>query len=528
MNYTKTDAFLKLKKHHELLTDQRTADLFAAEADRMDKLVLTLDDFIIDFSKNKIDKRALELLCRMAEEVDIKKGVQDMLNGRKINSTEKRAVLHTALRNLDKDFHVDGVNISLGIRDTLNAMCKLAEGVRNGMTTGYTGKRIMDVVNIGIGGSYLGPKMAIRALDKFKTPLINFHFIANVDPVSAERVLKRLDAETTLFIVNSKSWTTDETLTNAAVCREWLVERLGVEAVGAHFVAASSNVPAANDFGLLSANVFGFGDYVGGRYSMWGPVGLPLLIAIGEKNFLELLAGAAVVDRHFADTPFEKNLPVVMALVDLWNIEFLNIGDLAVLPYSTELALLPAYLQQLVMESLGKSVGADGEPIDFATSPLLFGQEGTCGQHSFYQMLHQGSKKIACDFIAPVISSTGDTRSQRKLLANMVAQAEALMIGQKPAETEPNAAFRTFVGDRPSNTILMRKLTPKTLGMLIALYEHRTYATALLMGINAFDQFGVELGKKLAMGIEKELAGTVGAHDPSTTLLINTIKEFIQ
>ncbi|MDE6224350.1 MAG: glucose-6-phosphate isomerase, partial [Alphaproteobacteria bacterium] len=393
-----------------------------------------------------------------------------------------------------------------------DAMAEFVNDVRDGKFKGATGERILDVVNIGIGGSYLGAKMAIEALKPYKTPLINFHFISNIDGTDISEVLKKIEPETTLFVVASKTFTTDETMTNANSAKKWLVEKLGEKAVKNHFCALSTNKKLAGEFGIPEIQVFPFGDYVGGRYSMWGTIGLPICMAIGVDNFKKFLGGANLADEHFRNTDFDKNIPVLMALVSIWNINFLETVAEAVLPYDNYLKYLPLYLQQLVMESNGKSVDKNGNPIKYQTSPIIFGDEGTNGQHSFYQLLHQGTEKILCDFIIPVFSHNEIGEHQLKLLANGIAQTEALMKGKTKAEAEEELRgqgmsdaeikkllpYKEFTGNRPSNTFLIKRITPETLGMLVAFYEHKTFVEGVFWDINSFDQFGVELGKQLA------------------------------
>ncbi|MDR1008927.1 MAG: glucose-6-phosphate isomerase [Rickettsiales bacterium] len=530
MNFTETSAYGQLKKHQAYLSDYKITDLFDQEPERAGEMSLALGDIMFDFSKNLVDKKALGFLVKMAEQAGLASAIEAMFAGKKINFTENRAVLHAALRNMDEDFTVDGRNVSLDIRETFAATSEFAERVRDGRFTGAKKGRILDVVNIGIGGSFLGPKMAIHALLPYKSPLVNFHFISNVDGTDTAEVLRRLEPESTLFIVSSKTFTTDETMTNAATCRNWIIEKLGASAVAHHFAAISTNARLANEFGIPTAQVFPFGDYVGGRYSMWGPIGLAIMIAIGTANFKAMLAGAAEADRHFRSTDFRQNIPIIMALMEIWNANFLGMDTLAVLPYDHYLAYLPSYLQQLVMESNGKYVGRDGMPVKYQTSPVLFGEEGTNGQHSFYQLIHQGTKPMMCDFIIPALSHNELGEHHIKLVANGIAQAEALMRGRAADSPELAgdllAPFKTFEGNRPSNTFLVRKITPASLGMLVALYEHKTFAEGVMWDINSFDQFGVELGKKLASAVVADLkSADIAAHDSSTTALIAAVKE---
>ncbi len=542
MNFEETQSYNQLKKHSIFLSDTNIYNLFKQDKNRFLKFSRSFDDILFDFSKNLIDEKAFDLLIKIAEQLNLKEKIQDMFDGVKINATEKRSVLHTALRTNSKSIKVDGKNIIDDIKATNKAMYAFAESVRNGSFKGINGTRILDVVNIGIGGSYLGPLMAVEALKPYKTPLINFHFVSNVDSTDIKETLKKLSPETTLFIIASKTFTTDETMTNAKTAKEWLVKTLGEKAIGYHFCAVSSNIDLAIKFGIQKENIFGFGDYVGGRYSMWGPIGLPLLIAIGQEKFNEFLNGARKADEHFSTTPFEKNIPVIMALLSIWNINFFGITASAVLPYDNYLKYVPLYLQQLVMESNGKSIDRNGQPVSYKTCPIVFGEVGTNGQHSFYQLLHQGTEKILCDFILPIISHNEIGSHQTKLLANGIAQTEALMKGKSSkevieelkaqklsdAEIKKLLPYKMFSGNRPSNTFLIKKITPTTLGMLIAFYEHKTFTEGIFWNINSFDQFGVELGKQLAKRILNDLQNPstdlVNKYDSSTSSLIEIIK----
>ncbi len=542
MNFEETQSYNQLKKHSIFLSDTNIYNLFKQDKNRFLKFSRSFDDILFDFSKNLIDEKAFDLLIKIAEQLNLKEKIQDMFDGVKINATEKRSVLHTALRTNSKSIKVDGKNIIDDIKATNKAMYAFAESVRNGSFKGINGTRILDVVNIGIGGSYLGPLMAVEALKPYKTPLINFHFVSNVDSTDIKETLKKLSPETTLFIIASKTFTTDETMTNAKTAKEWLVKTLGEKAIGYHFCAVSSNIDLAIKFGIQKENIFGFGDYVGGRYSMWGPIGLPLLIAIGQEKFNEFLNGARKADEHFSTTPFEKNIPVIMALLSIWNINFFGITASAVLPYDNYLKYVPLYLQQLVMESNGKSIDRNGQPVSYKTCPIVFGEVGTNGQHSFYQLLHQGTEKILCDFILPIISHNEIGSHQTKLLANGIAQTEALMKGKSSkevieelkaqklsdAEIKKLLPYKMFSGNRPSNTFLIKKITPTTLGMLIAFYEHKTFTEGIFWNINSFDQFGVELGKQLAKRILNDLqnpsSDLVNEYDSSTSSLIEIIK----
>ena len=542
MNFEETQSYNQLKKYSVFLSDTTIYDLFKNDKNRFSKFSQSFNDILFDFSKNLIDEKIFELLLKSAEQLNLKEKIQDMFDGVKINTTERRSVLHTALRTNSKSIKVDGKNIIDDIKATNKSMYTFAENVRNGVFKGINGTRILDVVNIGIGGSYLGPLMATEALKPYKTPLINFHFVSNVDGTDIKETLKKLSPETTLFIIASKTFTTDETMTNAQTAKDWLVKTLGEKAIAYHFCAVSSNVDLAVKFGIQKENVFGFGDYVGGRYSMWGPIGLPLLISIGTERFNEFLDGARKADEHFLNTPFEKNIPVIMALISIWNINFLGTTASAILPYDNYLKYLPLYLQQLIMESNGKSIDRNGRPVEYKTCPIIFGEVGTNGQHSFYQLLHQGTEKILCDFILPVISHNETGAHQEKLLANGIAQTEALMKGKSPkevfeelkaqklsdAEITKLLPYKIFAGNRPSNTFLIKEITPSTLGSLIAFYEHKTFTEGIFWNINSFDQFGVELGKQLAKRVLKDLQNPStelqNEYDSSTASLIEIIK----
>jgi glucose-6-phosphate isomerase len=522
MNFTETAAYRQLEKHRAFLSDARIIDLFDENPARFEEFSESLGDIIFDFSKNLLDLKALDLFVKMAGQVGLPDRIDGMFAGKRINFTEERAALHVALRS----------GMLPEVRETYVRMAEFADKVRKGVVRGSNGSRILDIVNVGIGGSHLGPKMAVEALRPYKDPLLNFHFVANVDAADLEGALLRCSPESTLFIISSKTFTTDETMTNAASARDWLVSRLGSAAVESHFCAISANVKACAAFGIPSARVFPFGDYVGGRYSMWGPIGLSILMSIGPGNFEALLAGARAADEHFRHAELRHNIPALMAFVSVWNTNFLDCGGLAVLPYGHALRYLPGYLQQLVMESNGKGVDSRGRPVPYHTSPILFGEEGTNGQHSFYQLLHQGTRKISCDFIIPILSRHELGSHHAKLVANGIAQSEALMRGKSMEEvlsekiTAGIAPFKVFPGNRPSNVFLVREITPETLGSLVALYEHKTFVEGVLWDINSFDQMGVELGKSLAKTVleDMENPGAIANHDSSTAHLIALAK----
>ena len=507
--------------------------LFAGDTSRFDKFHVTFNDFLLDYSKNKITDETMSLLLKLANESNLSQAITDMFEGKRINTTENRPVLHVALRNRSNTpIYVDGKDVMPEINMVLDQMNQFSTSVRNGSWKGATGKSIKNVVNIGIGGSDLGPQMALDALLYYKTPEIDFHFVSNVDGTDITEALKKCDPETTLFIISSKTFTTQETMTNAQTAKDWLTKHLGSEATSKHFVAVSTNKKAVQEFGIDTNNMFVFWDFVGGRYSLWSAIGLSLMIAIGYDQFVEMLEGAHEMDLHFKNTPFEKNMPVILGLIGLWNTTYLNSESYAVLPYDQYLAKLPLYLQQLDMESNGKSVKKTGKAVDYSTGPIIFGTPGTNGQHSFYQLIHQGTHVIPADFIAPIHSLNEVGLHHDILLANVIAQSEALMKGKTEQEviaegvSEELVPFKVFEGNRPSNTILFDKMTPKALGSLIALYEHKVFVQGVIWKINSFDQFGVELGKQLAKAVLPELLDKSKelSHDVSTNSLIDKIR----
>ena len=539
---TRSPAWTALARHRQDMAGTHMRDLFAADPGRFKAFSLEAAGLFLDYSKNRVTRDTVGLLLDLARQQDVEGARARMFGGEPINLTEKRAVLHTALRNRsDRAVTVDGRDVMPAVRAVLERMDAFANSVRDGEWRGYTGQPITDVVNIGIGGSDLGPVMATEALKPFAHAHVALHFVSNVDGTHLAEQLKWLDPETTLFIIASKTFTTQETLTNAHSARRWFLETAKDEAhVAKHFVAVSTNEAEVRKFGIDPANMFGFWDWVGGRYSLWSAIGLPIMIAIGPERFAELLAGAHAMDEHFRTAPLERNMPVLMGLLGVWYRNFWDASSYAVLAFVQYLHRLPAYLQQLDMESNGKSVTRGGEPVDYQTGPVLFGEPGTNGQHAFYQLIHQGTSLIPCDFIAaatthnPIGAEPG--AHHRILLSNVFAQAEALMRGKtadevraemtkagKPAaEVEALVPHRVFPGNRPSNTILIQSLTPATLGALIALYEHKVFVQGIVWDINSFDQWGVELGKQLASTILPELEnGPVeGAHDCSTAGLI--------
>ncbi|MEC7522511.1 MAG: glucose-6-phosphate isomerase [Myxococcota bacterium] len=540
---TDEEAWRALTAHAATMRDVHLRTLFADDPERARRLSFRLDDLLFDFSKHRVTDETMEALMALARQRDLPAWIERMFTGEKINVTEGRAVLHVALRNRDnRPIRVDGKNVVPVVSAVLAKMRKFTDRVRAGEHTGHTGEAITDVVNLGIGGSDLGPLMVCEALEPYWKEGLTPHFVSNVDGAHLGRTLKGLNPATTLFIVASKSFSTEETLTNARSARSWLVEKLGSDkAVAKHFVAVSTNHDAVKEFGIDPANVFEFWDWVGGRYSLWSAIGLPIACAIGMDAFEELLLGAHRMDAHFRSAPLEENLPVIGAMLGVWYASFFGASSHAVLPYDQSLHRLPAWLQQADMESNGKRTRRDGDVVDgYVTGPIVWGEPGTNAQHSFFQLLHQGTRLVPCDLLAPLVSHypTGD--HHRKLLANLVAQAEALMIGrtEEEARAELEASgldaeeverllpHKVFEGNRPSTTILFDRLDPKTLGSLLAYYEHRVFVQGVIWGLNSFDQWGVELGKVLAKRILPELSGAEepSGHDTSTTALIRLIQ----
>lgn len=538
----KSKAWRQLESVYKHFRKTEMKDLFAQDKSRGERYSEQLDTLLVDYSKNRIDDNVLKALFELARERCLKEKIDDMFRGKKINTTENRAVLHIALRNRSNSpIYVDGRDVMPKINATLEKMKDFSEAVRLGRFTGYTGKKLTNIVNIGIGGSDLGPFMACEALRYYWAKDIKCWFISNIDGTGCAEVLNKIDPETTLFIVASKTFTTIETLTNARTCRKWLVDALGEHAVAKHFIALSTNKEEVEKFGINPDNMFEFWDFVGGRYSMWSAIGMIIAIAVGYKNFERMLEGAYAMDRHFAETELEHNIPVILALIGIWYNNFYGIHRHCVVPYDQYLQYLPAYLQQLDMESNGKSVTLDNKYVDYATGPVLFGGAGTNVQHSFFQLLHQGTEVVPIDLIVPAISHNEIGSHQQILLANVLAQGEALMRGKTEAETaeeleaagKPQAEinrmkkFKSFSGNRPSTTIVLKKIDPYGLGMLVAMYEHKIYSQGVIWNINSFDQFGVELGKKLALKILPELQGTAHniEHDGSTAHLISYINK---
>jgi glucose-6-phosphate isomerase len=526
----RTQEWAALRAHARQVGDVHLRDLFAGDPARGDELVVQAADLRLDYSKNRVSRETLGLLLALAERAGVRRRARAMAAGEKINVTEDRAVLHTALRApRDAVIEVDGRDVVPDVHAVLDRMGEIAEAVRSGAWTGATGERIRTVVNIGIGGSDLGPAMAVRALADHATPDIAFDFVSNVDGDDIRDALAGADPASTLVIVVSKTFTTLETLSNAHDARRWIVGALGEDAVPRHFVAVSTNAEGVADFGIDTANMVGFWDWVGGRYSVDSAVGLSLAIAIGDAGFREFLAGFRAIDEHFLNAPPAHNLPLLMGLLGVWNADFLHADTHAVLPYSERLARFPAYLQQLDMESNGKSVDLDGRPVDAGTGPIVWGEPGTNGQHAFYQLIHQGTRLVPSDLIGVCAPAEEVGDHHDLLMANLFAQAEALAFGKTAEEVAaegvapPLVPHRTFPGNRPTNVILAPRLTPSVLGQLIAAYEHKVFTQGTIWGINSFDQWGVELGKALAKRIAPELTSDDPPdlqHDSSTNALI--------
>ena len=540
-----TLAWKALEAHYETVKDLHMRDLFAEDPERFNRFSVRSNDLLLDFSKNRITAETLQLLLDLAGECKAQEWAQRMFSGEKINFTEQRAVLHTALRNRSNTpVYVDGENVMPEINAVLEHMRSFVESVRSGNWKGYSGKPITDIVNIGIGGSDLGPAMVTRALIPYAGSL-RAHFVSNVDGSQIYDTLKDLDPQTTLFLVASKTFTTQETLTNARQARSWLLAIAGNDtAVAKHFVALSTNADAVAEFGIDPKNMFEFWDWVGGRYSLWSAIGLSIALYIGMDNFEALLSGAHEMDQHFLNAPMEQNMPVIMALLGIWYNGFFAAETHAVLPYDEHLHRLPAYLQQADMESNGKRITRDNEVVDYATGPVIWGEPGTNGQHAFFQLIHQGNRLIPCDFLTATCAHHWLGEQQQILFTNYLAQTEALMRGRTSEEAreeltaeglsgdalEALLPHKVFPGNRPSNSLLYPLLTPAMLGRLIALYEHKIFVQGVIWGINSFDQWGVELGKQLAKIIQKEMvSGDSGSgHDASTQGLLAFYREFVK
>ena len=543
VNPTLTNSWKELTKHYEKVNNKCISDLFKENNSRFNEFSLKFNDILVDFSKNRIDKDTIKLLYNLAEECGLNEAIKSMYQGEEINETEKRAVLHIALRNRgNQPILVDNKDVMPDINRVLNQMEAFSNQVISGNWKGYTQKRINHIVNIGIGGSDLGPVMVTEALKPYNSKDIEVHFVSNVDGTHISEVLKKVDAEATLFMIASKTFTTQETMTNAHTARSWFLENGGNENdISKHFVAISTNEKEVSKFGIDTNNMFGFWDWVGGRYSLWSAIGLSISCSIGFENFVKLLEGAHEMDNHFSNTPFEKNIPVTLAMIGVWYNNFFGAETEAILPYDQYMHRFAAYFQQGNMESNGKYVDRNGNKVDYQTGPVIWGEPGTNGQHAFYQLIHQGTKLIPCDFLAPSISHNPIGDHHIKLLSNFFAQTEALMNGKSESQArlelekagksieEVNALlpFKIFEGNRPTNSILFKKLDPFTLGALIAMYEHKIFVQGIIWNIFSFDQWGVELGKQLANSILPELKSEelVNTHDSSTNGLINYYKQ---
>jgi glucose-6-phosphate isomerase len=526
-----------MMKHRARLAGTTMRELFAKDRKRFATFSVTAGELLLDYSKNRIDETAMAALFDLARKAGVEDRRKAMWRGDHINLTEDRAVLHMALRYMgDKPVKVDGKDVMPDVRAVLGAMKTFSEKVRDGSIKGATGERFTDVVNMGIGGSDLGPAMVTLALEPYTRPDLRAHYVSNVDGAHMHDTLARLDPRRTLFIVASKTFTTDETMTNAATARGWIAKALGEDAVPSHFAALSTNLKACAQFGIKPDRIFGFWDWVGGRYSVWSAIGLPVAIAVGFDNFEAFLSGAYAMDQHFLKTKLEKNLPVIMGLLGVWYRNAWGFGTHAVLPYDQRLARFTAYLQQQDMESNGKSVTLAGKPVDYSTGPVIWGEPGTVGQHSFYQLIHQGTDVIPCDFLVAANPHEAMPPHHEKLVANVFAQSEALMLGKTKdevvteltaqglgkAEIRALAPHKVFPGNRPSNTLIYPKLTPEVLGSLVALYEHKVFVQGTIWDVNSYDQWGVELGKQLAKALLPAVQGTATpkGHDSSTLGLL--------
>ncbi|OAQ40861.1 glucose-6-phosphate isomerase [Pedobacter psychrophilus] len=541
INFTQTQAYEYLSNHLVDMADMHMKDLFAKDPERFQKFSILFNDIFLDYSKNRINEKTMALLMQLAKECELENAINSMFNGEKINETEDRAVLHTALRNRSNTPVIfEGKDVMPEVNGVLAKMKKFSEAIISGSWKGYTGKVITDVVNIGIGGSDLGPVMVTEGLKSYKNHL-QMHFVSNVDGTHIVETLKKVNPETTLFLVASKTFTTQETMTNAHSARNWFLESGAADAdVAKHFAALSTNSDGVSKFGIDTENMFEFWDWVGGRYSLWSAIGLPIALSIGFENFEELLTGAHEMDNHFRTAEFEQNMPVILALIGIWYNNFFEAETEAILPYDQYMHRFAAYFQQGDMESNGKHVDRNGDEVNYQTGPVIWGEPGTNGQHAFYQLIHQGTKLIPCDFIAPAKSHNPLGEHHKMLLSNFFAQTEALMNGKTEEEVleemgdknqesrDKIAPFKVFEGNRSTNSILVKLITPKTLGSLIVMYEHKIFVQGIIWNIFSFDQWGVELGKQLAGKILPELKenNEVNSHDSSTNGLINLYKEW--
>ncbi len=543
INPTKTGAWKKLAAHYRDIKNKQIKDLFRKDKDRFINFSIRFEDILLDYSKNLIDKKTIKLLLNLANETKLKDSIEKMFSGGGINETENRAVLHVALRNRsDNPVYCYGKDVMPDVNKVLQKMEFFSNSILSRQWKGYSGKPITDIVNIGIGGSDLGPVMVTEALKPYKHPDINAHFVSNVDATHITETLKKLNPETALFMIASKTFTTQETMTNAHTARNWFIEKSGNETgIPKHFAAISTNAKGVREFGIDPENMFGFWDWVGGRYSLWSAIGLSIACTIGYANFNELLEGAHAMDNHFKYASFEKNIPVILALIGIWYNNFFGAETHAILPYDQYMHRFAAYLQQADMESSGKSADRAGKEVRYQTGPVIWGEPGTNGQHAFYQLIHQGTKLIPCDFLVPALSHNPIGKHHDILLSNFFAQTEALMNGKTGEEVADELKaeglseekikyllpFKIFKGNKPTNSILFKKLTPRTLGSLIAMYEHKIFVQGAVWNIFSFDQWGVELGKQLAKKILPELSadGNISSHDPSTNGLVNAYKK---
>ena len=541
---TSLPSWQNLQNHALEMKSQHMSELFKQNPNRFEQFSIQLAPFLLDYSKNLISTSTMDMLFDLAKECDVEAWREKMFSGERINRTEDRAVLHTALRNRsNKPIMLDGEDINIDVRAALDKMKTFSEKVRQGLWSGYSGKRITDVVNIGVGGSNLGPQMVTEALDQYSDNSVNVHYISNVDGTQIANVLRPLSPEKTLFIVSSKTFTTTETMTNARTAMKWLVSSsFDQSAIAQHFVAVSSNKKNATEFGIAEENIFDMWDWVGGRFSLWSAIGLPIAIDLGFERFIELLESAHEIDQHFCNKPLAENAPVILALLSVWNCTFLGAQSQAILPYDQSLHMLSAYLQQAEMESNGKSVSWDGDSISYPTVPSIWGELGINGQHAFYQYLHQSNNVVPADFIGSVESVTPVQGHHETLMANFFAQTQALMQGVNETQVRADlkakgrtqdyidkvAPHKVHKGNRPTNTILMKRISPRSLGSLIAMYEHKIFVQGIILQICSFDQWGVELGKGLANNIQEELSsGNISAeHDSSTSGLINFYQKY--
>jgi glucose-6-phosphate isomerase len=533
-----TQAWKNLQSHYEEAKTWQLKDLFKNDPHRFDKYSIRHGDILVDYSKNIITERTLHLLLKLAEECKVKDGIDAMFNGEKINRSENRPVLHTALRNFSGNpVMADGKDVMPEVKTVQQQMRSFCDRVHSGQHTGFTGKKIKYIVNIGIGGSDLGPYMVTEALTPYHVGGIKPYFVSNVDGTHMAETLKRITPDETIFLIASKTFTTQETMTNAKTAREWFLRSATEQDIAKHFVALSTNEEDVVNFGIAKENMFVFWDWVGGRYSLWSAIGLSIALSIGYNNFEQLLRGAHETDVHFRNTAFNQNIPVLLALIGLWYTDFFGTQTEAILPYDQYMHRFPAYFQQGNMESNGKFIDRNGQKVSYSTGPVIWGEPGTNGQHAFYQLLHQGTVLVPCDFIAPAVSHNNIGDHHQKLLSNFFAQTEALMNGKTIEEvtkesgnTDTNTVvFKQFSGNRPTNSILLKEITPYNLGRLIALYEHKIFVQGIIWNIYSFDQWGVELGKHLASKILPELVDEkpVAGHDSSTNGLINTYKKMI-